>query len=409
MIQNQSSDQLYKSIVSSNSRVSGVKYLGSRKLNTRHLFLLSLIVLLLLGVSACGRKNTTDQKAPPENEQQTKIEGSLEFNNVTLEQADENGRPLWKVKAKRGVYTQNQKTARVENPTGDLFQDGKLVLRVSATEGEIQQDGQKVFLKGQIVATEIRNGLVLKGQELEWRPKEDLLIIRNNLTGSHPQLQASAKEARYSSRTQRMELFGQIVATAKDPSLQMRTEHLIWQVSQQKVIGDKQIKIDRYQGNQVTSSVIGNNSEVNFKTKIAKLKQNVELTSLDPPVKVNSNSVTWNLNSQMVVADQPVSIWHSQEQVRINGSQGQVDLQQKVAFLTGNVQGVATRNQAKLKTNQLKWEFANQLITAQGNVVYQQVNPPLSLAGSSGLGRLQDQTFVVTGSRGSRVVTEIIP
>jgi lipopolysaccharide export system protein LptA len=104
-----------------------------------------------------------------------------------------------------------------------------------------------------------------------------------------------------------------------------------------------------------------------------------------------------------------VSIWHLQEQVRINGSQGQVDLQQKVAFLTGNVQGVATRNQAKLKTNQLKWEFANQLITAQGNVVYQQINPPLSLAGSSGLGRLQDQTFVVTGSRGSRVVTEIIP
>ncbi|MGB3207956.1 MAG: LPS export ABC transporter periplasmic protein LptC [Crinalium sp.] len=365
-------------------------------------------MLLLLGVSGCGGKKTTE-KAPTENEQPTNIEGSLEFNNVTLEQADENGRPLWKVKAKRGLYTQNQKTARVENPTGDLFQDGKLVLRVSATEGEIQQDGQKVFLKGQIVATEIRNGLVLRGQELEWRPKEDLLIVRNNLTGSHPQLQASAKEARYFSRTQRMELFGQIVATTKDPSLQLRTEHLIWQVSQQIVIGDKRIKIDRYQGNQVTSSVIGNTSEVNLKTKIAKLKQNVELTSIEPPVKVNGNSVTWNLNNQVVVADQPVSIWHSQEQVRINGSQGQVDLQQKVAILSGNVQGVATRNQAKLKTNQLKWEFGNQLITAQGNVVYQQVNPLLSLAGSSGVGRLQDQTFVVTGSRGSKVVTEIIP
>ncbi len=373
------------------------------------IYAICLILLLLLGVSGCGGKKTTEQKAPKENEKSAKIEGSLEFNNVTLEQADENGRPLWKVKAKRGVYTQNQKTARVDNPTGDLFQDGKLVLRVSANEGEVQQDGQKVFLKGQIVATEIRNGLVLKGQELEWRPKEDLLIIRNNLTGSHPQLQASAKEARYFSRKQQLELFGQIVATAKDPSLQMRTEHLIWQVSQQKVIGDKRIKIDRYQGNQINSSVVGNFSEVNLQTKIAKLKQNVELTSIDPPVKVNGNSVIWNLNNQVVVADQPLSIWHLQEQVRINGSQGQVDLQQKVAVLTGNVQGVATRNQAKLKTNQIKWEFGNQLITAQGNVVYQQVNPPLSLTGSSGLGRLQDQSFVVTGSKGSRVVTEIIP
>ena len=359
--------------------------------------------------SGCSGKSSAEKNVQQDNQAAPQIEGSLIFDNVTLEQADEQGRPLWKVKAKRGIYSQDKKKARVENPSGDLFQDGKLVLQVSAAEGEIQQDGQTVFLKGQIVATDPRNGAVLRGQELEWRPKEDLLIVRNNLTGSHPQLQASAKQGRYFSRTQQLELQGQILAIVKDPLLQMRTEHLVWKIPQQQVIGDQRIQIDRYKGQTAIAQVVGNRAEVGLKTKILTLTQNVNLTSIDPPVQVNSNKATWNLNTQMVVSDQPIKIWHRQEQVTLIAKQGQVDLQQKVALLTGGAQGASTRNQAKLKANQLRWDIPAQIVKAQGNVIYQQVNPPLSLTGSVGVGKLQDQTFVVTGGSGGRVVTEIIP
>ena len=46
------------------------------------------------------------------------------------------------------------------------------------------------------------------GNELEWLPKEDVLVVRNNLTGENKQVTASAKEARVFSRAKRMELFG---------------------------------------------------------------------------------------------------------------------------------------------------------------------------------------------------------
>lgn len=368
-------------------------------------FCFSTIALL----SACNSQTRTEKKLKQDTSA-TQIEGSLVFNNVTLDQADEKGRPLWKVKAKQAVYTKDKKIARVDNPNGDLFQDGKVVLQVSAKNGEIRENGQQVFLKGQITATDTRNGAVFHGDELEWRPKEDLLVVRNNLKGNHPQLQATAKEGRYFSRKQQMELLGQVAAISKNPDLQMKTEHLTWTIQQQTLIGDRRMQMERYQAKVVTDRVEADNSEVNLKTKIAILKQNVQLTSLDPPLLMSSNSAVWNLNTETVVSDQPIRIVHQKENVILTANRGVVDLQRKVANLTGGVQGVGSRNQANLFANQLTWEIPTQNIQASGNVMYQQVNPPFSTTGPTAVGKLQDQSIVVSSSgAGNRVVTEIIP
>ena len=368
-------------------------------------FCFSTIALL----SACNPQTRTEKKLKQDTSA-TQIEGSLVFNNVTLDQADEKGRPLWKVKAKQAVYTKDKKIARVDNPNGDLFQDGKVVLQVSAKNGEIRENGQQVFLKGQISATDTRNGAVFHGDELEWRPKEDLLVVRKNLKGNHPQLQATANEGRYFSRKQQMELLGQVAAISKNPDLQMKTEHLTWQVQQQTVIGDRRMQMEQYKAKTVTDRVEADNSEVNLKTKIAILKQNVQLTSLDPPLLMSSNSAVWNLNTETVVSDQPIRIVHQRENVILTANRGVVDLQRKVANLTGGVQGVGSRNQANLFANQLTWEIPTQNIQASGNVRYQQVNPPFSTTGPTAVGKLQDQSIVVSSSgTGNRVVTEIIP
>jgi LPS export ABC transporter protein LptC len=124
-------------------------------------------------LSACKDGSRAEKKIKRDTAA-TEIEGSLIFKNVTLDQADEKGHPLWKVKAKQAIYTKDKKLGNVESPTGDLFQDGKVVLRVSADNGEIRENGQQIFLKGHIVATDTRNGAVFRGDELEWHPKEDL-------------------------------------------------------------------------------------------------------------------------------------------------------------------------------------------------------------------------------------------
>ena len=369
-------------------------------------FSLCLFAVALL--PACNRRNRTEQKIKKDTSA-TQIEGTLVFKNVSLDQADEKGRPLWKVKAKQATYTKDKKLGRIDQPTGDLFQDEKIVLRVSADSGEVRENGEQIFLQGHITATDTRNGAVFRGDELEWHPKQDLLVVRNNLKGNHPQLDASAKEGRYFTRKQVMELQGQVAAISKDPDLQMKTEYLIWQIKEQRVNGDKRIQIERYKAQTITDRVEADKSEVNLKTKIATLKQNIQLTSIDPPLLMSSNSAVWNLNAQTVVSDQPVRIVHQKENVILTANQGQVNLERKVANLTGGVQGVGSLNQAKLYANQMTWDIPTQNIQASGNVIYQQINPPFSTSGPTAVGKLQDQSVVVTSAPGNRVVTEIIP
>jgi lipopolysaccharide export system protein LptA len=66
-------------------------------------------------------------------------------------------------------------------------------------------------------------------------------------------------------------------------------------------------------------------------------------------------------------------------------------------------------NQAKLTANEVRWQMSNQVMEAQGNVVYQQPDPPLNLTGPRAVGRLHDNSVVVSSSPTERAVTKIIP
>ncbi|NEQ70391.1 MAG: LPS export ABC transporter periplasmic protein LptC [Symploca sp. SIO1B1] len=378
-------------------------------------------------LSACNTQNQTSRKIQQDTAA-TEIEGSLVFNNITLDNFDKQGRPVWQVKAKQAVYTKDKKLARIEEPTGDLFQDGEKILKVSAKSGEIQEDGEKIYLKGEITAKDIRNGAIFQGDELEWRPQEDLLIVRNNLKGNlvrnnikdnlvpqdvkdNPpkQIQVSAKEGRYLSRKQQLELLSQVTAISKEPNLHMKTEHLVWHVKEQKLTGDKRLKMERYKNKQVTERVEADKSEVNLKTKIATLKKNVQLTSVKPPLLMSSNSTIWDLNKETVISDQPIQILHQQEQVTLTANQGEVDLEREVANLTGGTQGIGSRNQSQLYANRLRWDIPTQNVQASGNVIYRQTDPVFNTKGETAVGRLEDKSIVVKSRAGERVVTEIIP
>jgi LPS export ABC transporter protein LptC len=360
--------------------------------------------LLLFGVLGCNQQNRTVQEVSPNNSPSPTNQNALSFNNITLEQADEQGRPIWSVKGNQATYSRDQKVAQVQNPTGELFQDGKVVYKVSAQQGEVRQDGKRLFLKGQIIATDPINGVVLRGNEAEWRPQEDLLIVRNQITGKYRQVQAAAQEARVFSRT-RIELQGKVVAQATDPALQMRTEHLTWQVKQQKLIGDRAIEIDRYKGKTISDRATANGAEVDLNTKIAKLQPKAQLVSSEPPLQVNSNSLSWNLNAETVTTNQPVKVVHRQQQVTLTANQGRMDLTKEIVYLTGKVYAIGQRQQS-LNAQNLTWYVPTQLVEATGDVVYQQVEPPASFTGQKAVGKLQEQNVVVSGGT---VVTKIIP
>ncbi|WP_427161176.1 LPS export ABC transporter periplasmic protein LptC [Aliinostoc sp. HNIBRCY26] len=359
-----------------------------------------------MGLVACTNKVPRNNQ--PNNTSSPNQESNLTFFDVTLEQADEDGRPVWRVKAKQAQYTKEKQIGEAQSPYGELYQDGKIVYQVTAEKADIEQDGKQLFLRGKIVATDPVNGIVLRGNELEWRPQEDLLIMRNQINGNHKQLQAVAQEAKVKTREQRMELSGGVVAKSVDPQTQMRTEHLIWQIKEEKLIGDRPVQIDRYKNNQISDRARGNAAEFNLKTQVAFLQKNAQLELSEPPMQIASNSMIWNMKAENVITNSPIRIFHKAENLTVTANQGEMKIPQKIAFLTGNVNAIGQRRQT-LNAQKMTWYLDKKLLEAQGNVAYQQANPPVNFKGEKAVGNLQTENIVVSGGSGNRVVTEIIP
>ncbi len=83
-----------------------------------------------------------------------------------------------------------------------------------------------------------------------------------------------------------------------------------------------------------------------------------------------------------------------------------MDLEPRVARFTGNVRAIGQRNDSDLASDTLVWTIPTQQLVAEGNVVYNQADPPATVRGPRAVGRLQNRTVVISGGR---VVTEIVP
>ncbi len=364
-----------------------------------------ILTIAMLGIGGCRAPKQPQPTPTPT----TTIEPKLELENLSFEQVDKQGKPLWKVRAKRGVYTPDRKRAKVTNLDGELYQDGIIIMRIAAKTGEVQQEGEKVILRGDVVTKETRNNLILTGQEVEWLPKADLLMIRDRVQANQPKFQVNANEGKYLTRKQQMELSGKITVLSSDPQLAMQTEHLLWQVKERTVMGDRSTQIQRYQGNQITAKVTANSFSTALDRQIINLQGKVQLNAINPLIQVNGESFVWNLEREIVTADRPLTILHQQQAVTFNANAGELDLKASTATLTGNARGVATRNQAKLGADRLFWQIASQQIVGTGNVVYQQISPLIKFTGTRGVGKLQDQSIVVSSDSKQRVQTEFIP
>ncbi|GAP94427.1 LPS export ABC transporter periplasmic protein LptC [Leptolyngbya sp. NIES-2104] len=368
------------------------------------------LITLLIGASGCGnRSNRAAEQLSKDTQGAQKFDNNLTFNNVTLEQANDKGQLWWRVTAKQAVYAKDQKNATVQEPRGELFQDGKPVFKIEAQRSEIQQDGKSIVLKGQITAIDVRDNSILKGNEMEWRPTEDVLIVRNGFNGDHKQVQLAAKEGRFFTRDRRVDVTGQIVAQVKEPSLQMRGERLTWRIQDQKISSDRPIQVDRYENKQVTDRGSADQSDVDLKAKIVTLRQNARIALKQSNTQISGNALSWNVDQKTLTASEPITIVNSAQQVTLTANQGDMQIDQQVANLIGNVQGTGEKNQSRLSADRVRWFFTTQQFEANGNVSYQQNNPPFSIAGPQASGKLDTQQVAVSGNEAGRVELQITP
>lgn len=365
--------------------------------------------VLLWGMTACQSASVEDQQSS-KNDNLERLDTQFTLENAILEQSNTQGNILWKVKSRKTVYSQDRQTAHLEQVTANLLEDGQVILQLSSNKGAIKENGLVILLQGQIVVTDARNQAVVRSEEAEWRPSEQILLVHKRIRGSNDNLEIEADKGKYLIDLQSLELEGNIVANTLQPSIRLKTDHLLWLIPQQKVIGTRPLEIVRYQDDTISDRVVANQGEVDLQQNVLYLQKDIEMRSIDPSLRIATNSVEWNYQTRVATSNQPIHIIDLENELDIIGNQGTIDLNQQIATLDQGIKGINNRNQSQLYAQNLIWYIPTEQVEATGNVIYQQVDPPLNLTGDRAIGKLQDNSVVVTSNnQQNRVVTEIVP
>jgi lipopolysaccharide export system protein LptA len=278
-------------------------------------------------------------------------------------------------------------------------------------KGEVVEDGKSIVLKGDIIATDLRDGTVLQGKEIEWQPTKDLMSVRKQFVAQHKKLKLVGEEGRFYSRKREADILGQVVAEVKTPNLRMKTKQLKWWIDQERLESQQPLQIDRIEQGKVTDQAAAQKGSYNLKDQIATLQKSAQIFMPSQGLQAKSDELTWNLKQQQVDAKQPITLVNTVQQVTLTGDRGQLNLPQQTAVLTGKVRGLSLSNQANIGADNLTWFLKTQSFEANGNVTYQQISPAFNLVGTKATGTIQDQQVQITGGPegDNRVVTEIVP
>jgi LPS export ABC transporter protein LptC len=357
-------------------------------------------------LAACGAKQPArdvSQKQPLRSESQLSLSGT------TIEQANDNGKIVWKIKAKQANYTPDKKTARLEGLTGELFENGKVILQVSALKGTVEEDGKEIILEEKVIAIDPRNQTKIKSEKIEWYPDKKLLLIPNRVTGERPDLTVSAEKGTYETNVQKLNLQGKIVAIYNNPKLQLKTEELSWQIPQQQLSSSSFVEIWQYQNKAIVDRLAGDRAKVSLQNATTTLEGNAILKSARPNLKITTDIVTWNYRNRSIDATKTVTIDDLINKVTLIGNRGKVDLNKSIATLNNGTQAVDRLRSAQLFANDLVWYFNTNMLEALGDIKYSQSKPKLTLVGNRAVGNLKNNQITVNGSQGKQVETKIIP
>ncbi len=367
------------------------------------------ILFLFFCLLLISCQNASSQKENISNTTKPEINEGLVLFNATLEQSNPEGKTLWKLGTEKVVYSQDKKTATLTKIKGNLFDKNELILQISADKGEIQQDGKLIFLQDNIIAFDPRNKAELKLNNLEWQPDKNILIIKNGITVNHEKMVVKGIEAIYFTDKEQLEIKQNVVATTNDPKLQLITDHLFWDISKRIAIGDRPLKITRYEGEIITDQVTANQAQLDLNDKSVTIKNNINFKSLKPPLQAVTNTIFWKYKDRMIDSSEPIKLINNENNMTLTSNKAIIKLAENMAYLFEGIYGEAAKNEVKLYADNANWNITTNYIEANGNVFYEQLNPIFSFSGVKAVGQLNEKNITVTGDYQNKVVTEIVP
>lgn len=374
--------------------------------NKRYIANYILFSILIISIVGCQASTPTTKQETKKRE--IRLDTQLVLNNAILEQSNKQDNTVWKIKADHVIYSEDKQTATLNKVVGNLRENGIIILKISAKTGEIRENGNLILLNQDIIASDPRNNSIINSDAVEWRPQENLLLIKEKLTGTHPNLKVTAESGKYFTDIEQLDIEGNVVAITNQPSLQLKSDRLEWSIAQNEIKSPGAVELLGYSQDQtITEQLVSDRAQVDLTSKTANLNQNIELITINPPLQIATDFFSWNFQQRNGKTDQPIQIIDRDRQISLTGNNGEINLEQQFAKLQDGVKGINQQEKSELYARQLIWQINEEQVEATGNVIYEQADPQARLTGEKAIGTLSDNNIIVT-SDGKRQVTTVI-
>lgn len=370
---------------------------------------ITLLLLLLLLSSGTGLLQGCAPRLKGIQEEIENLEpiDDLTFDDITLEQSEDDGTPLWTLEAKRATYRTEDQIAVVEEPVGLIFQDGKAVYGIEGKTGEVYNDGERIILKGTVVVKQLVDNAIVSGEEMEWLPKDDRLTLRTNLRGTYKDFSLKADEVQFQGQSNQMTLSGAIEAVLQNSRIRLKTDALTWFIQEERVAGDRPVVLEHFAPEDpatVIDRATGLGLKVDLASQRSTLQPEAKLSLQKPAFEISSATIIWDAKANRVESPQPITILSRSDRTTVTAQQGVMELESQLTTLTGQVRGYSPAQEARLEADRLVWNVPQDQVEATGKVTYRRASPLLEMTGSRAVGNLSAETLEVTGDRPVKTV-----
>ena len=160
---------------------------------------LGLLVLVLTLMGCTPRRQAADD------------DGNLPFvfRSLNLQQADDKGRPSWKMTSPEARYDLQRRVAEALEPRGVIYRQGDPVYRLSASTATVLNDGELILLEGRIRIEKVgRDPVLITASRVRWFPDRATMDIDRHPRAIDPYNRLVARYARFLIDEKQLELRG---------------------------------------------------------------------------------------------------------------------------------------------------------------------------------------------------------
>ncbi len=321
------------------------------------------------------------------------------LDNVTLTEFDSQGNLIWEIKATKANYSQDNLTAEIVTVSGKFYRAGKVLIEAKGKAGTVNQKERKITIDGDIKAKLLNENIQITADRMVWQADDDLLTATGNIQINQPDRQIA--------------LVGKSLKAVPSASRFTLEQSVKVTSAQPPIVVETPsltweapkgiVRIDvPFKATHKTEDLTLNAAKGVWQIpeQVLKLPQSVLIKAPKRDWQVTSRNLEWRIGQNLVNLTEPLEITSPSRGYTLTSQRGKVDFSSQLIQLQGDVKGASTNNQSMITADRATWNIPQQIVTAQGNVFYRQAQSQLDVRGDRAVADLATQKVEVFSQSG---------